>query len=84
MAITSNALLASPATIPAATAASIPFKPFVLGTTTLLTFLIIFPLTSTKHRLGLTCNISRALLAQYDNAIGSVHPVAGTNSSFKI
>ena len=38
LAITSNTLFVSPATIPAATAASIPFRPFVLGTITLLTF----------------------------------------------
>ena len=49
-AMTSSCFSGLPATIPAATAASIPFIPPVLGTMTLFTFLIIFPLTST-----LTC-----------------------------
>ena len=46
--ITSKTKEASPPTIPAATAASIPRSPPVFGTTTLFTFLMIFPLTSTK------------------------------------
>ena len=52
------------ALIPAAAAASIPFRPSVLGTTTLFTFLIIFPLASTRQSSGTQPKTARALAAQ--------------------
>ncbi len=45
---TSSPRSESPASIPAATAVSIPFKPSQLGTTTAFTFLMMLPLASTS------------------------------------
>jgi len=58
--MTSRAFPASPATTPAATAASMPLSPLVLGTTTLLTFLMRFPLAWTSMRSGMVPRVSRA------------------------
>ena len=54
----------SPATMPAATAARMPFWPPVLGTVTLLTFLMMFPLTCARTRSGIRPRACRALAAQ--------------------
>ena len=52
-AITSRQAFESPATIPAAAAAGIPFMPPVFGTITLFTFLIILPLASMITSVGI-------------------------------
>ena len=70
--------------MPAAAAASMPLRLLVLGTTTLLTFLMMLPLASTRTDSGSTPRSSRALAAPYAMAIGSVQPIAGTSSSCKI
>ena len=62
-AITSSSLEASPATIPAAAAAGIPFKCPVLGTITDFTFLMMLPLACTRTRSGISPKISRATAA---------------------
>ncbi len=54
---------ASPAAMPAAAAASIPFIPPVCGTVTLLTFLMILPLASISTCLGSAPSSSRARAA---------------------
>ena len=61
--MTSRALSAWPATMPAAAAASMPFRPSVLGTTTLLTFLMMLLLTPISTRSGMASSTSRALAA---------------------
>ena len=83
-AITSRHAFESPATIPAAAAAGIPFMPPVFGTITLFTFLIILPLASMITSVGIWPNTSLAFAAQYASAIGSVQPNAGVSSSRKI
>ena len=62
--MTSNTFSVIPATTPAPILEGIPFKPPVLGTTTLLTFLIIFPLTLTLAFTMSSSKTSRHLLAQ--------------------
>ena len=54
---------ASPATMPAATAVRMPFPPPVLGTTTLLTFLMILPEISARTRSGGAPSTSRSRAA---------------------
>ena len=60
---TSSWASASPATMPAAAAAGMPRSPPVWGTTTLLTFLMMLPLTSTSTRSGSAPRTLRALAA---------------------
>ena len=60
---TSSSASASPPTIPAAAAAGIPCSPPVWGTTTLLTFLMMLPLTSISRRSGTAPRTARALAA---------------------
>ena len=67
-----------------AAAASIPFSPPVLGTVTLLTFLMMLPLTSSSTPSGWTPSSSRALAAARAMAMGSVQPMAGRSSSWRI
>ena len=69
---------------PAATAASMPDRPFVFGTITLLTFLMRLPLASTRTSSGRQPKTSRARAAPYAMAIGSVQPIAGISSSRRI
>ena len=61
--MTSSALPAWPATMPAAAAASMPFMPPVLGTMTLLTFLMMLLLTPSQTEPGSWPSTSRALAA---------------------
>ena len=61
--ITSRARPAWPPTMPAAAAASIPFIPPVLGTMTLLTFLMMLLLTPSQTWPGSLPSTSRALAA---------------------
>ena len=82
--ITSKTSSACPPVMPAAAAASIPFKPSVFGTITLFTFFIILSLTPISTLSGRFPRIFFALAAAYAIAIGSVHPIAGTSSSFRI
>ena len=82
--MTSRTLSLSPATIPAATDEAMPFIPPVFGTTTLLTFFIMLPLTSTLTLSGMAESCSLASAAAYAKAIGSVQPIAGINSSLRI
>ena len=83
-AITSNFFSGFPPMTPMATEAFNPFIPFVLGTMTLLTFLIILPLAKISTLSGIPPNTSLAFAAAYARHIGSVQPIAGTNSSFKM
>ena len=62
-AMTSSSRSACPTAAPAAAAAWIPRSPPVLGTTTLLTFFRIFPLTLTSIRTGILPSRSRAIAA---------------------
>ena len=62
-AMTCSTFPASPATIPAAMAAGMPFFPPVLGTTTLFTFLMIFPEMSASIRSGRAPSSSRSRAA---------------------
>ena len=82
--ITSNSLLEFPARIPIIALALIPTNSPVLGTVTHIAFLIMFPLHFAITFSGIFPKTSLALAAAYAIAIGSVHPIAGTNSSFKI
>ena len=82
--ITSSSLLESPAKTPIIELALIPTKSPVLGTVTHIAFFIIFPLHFAITFSGIFPNTSLAFAAAYAIAIGSVHPIAGTNSSFKI
>ena len=61
--ITCSCTSGSPATSPAAAAASMPLRYPVLGTTTLFTFLMMFPLHSTRHRSGRAPRAWRTLAA---------------------
>ena len=61
--MTCSAASASPATMPAATAAGMPFRPPVLGTTTLLAFFIMFPETSQSTRSGAAPSSARSRAA---------------------
>ena len=70
--------------MPAAAAAAMPRWPFVFGTMTLLTFLMMFALASTSTVSGSAPSVLRASAAQYATAIGSVQPMAGCSSSFRI
>jgi hypothetical protein len=51
---------ASPKQMPAATAVRSPFRPPVCGTITLLTFLMMFPLTVSTTRSGSLPSVCRA------------------------
>ena len=62
-AMTSNTLSGLPATMPAATEAFSPFKPPVLGTMTLFTFLMMLPEATITTRLGMVPNTLRAFAA---------------------
>ena len=62
--ITSSPALSSPPSAPAHTAAAMPRLPPVLGTTTLLTFLMMLPLASTAIRSGVAPSAARATAAQ--------------------
>lgn len=61
--MTSSSLAAFPPRMPATAAASMPFIPSVLGTTTLLTFLMMLLLTPIFTRSGSQPSTSRALAA---------------------
>ena len=62
--MTCNCRVASPAVIPAATAAAMPLRPPVLGTTTLLTFFIMLPLSTASTRCGSSGSSLRTNAAQ--------------------
>ena len=70
--------------MPAAAAASIPFRPPVWGTTTLFAFLMMLPLAFTSTRAGSASSSSRARAAASAMAMGSVHPIAATSSSSRM
>ena len=61
--MTSSSFSAEPAMMPAATAASMPFRCPVLGTITLFTFLMMLPLTCSCTLSGSTPSTSRAFAA---------------------
>ena len=81
---TSSHASARPATAPAAAAASMPFSPPVCGTTTLLAFFTMLPLTSSSMRSGSPPARSRARAAARAMAMGSVQPIAGMSSSSRV
>ena len=60
---TSSSFSSRPAMMPAAAAAAMPCIEPVCGTTTLLTFLMIFPLTSIRTRYGRLPSTARACAA---------------------
>ena len=62
--MTSSLADSSPPSTPMAAAVSMPRRPPVLGTTTLFTFLMIFPLASTWMRSGSSPSTDRATAAQ--------------------
>ena len=72
------------ATVPTAAATSRPRLPPVLGTTTLLTFLMMLPLTWSFTCWGSFPRVWRATAQAWATAMGSVHPMAGFNSSRRI
>ena len=84
LAITSSSLSGSPATIPAAAAAGMPFKWSVLGTITDFTFLMMLPLAPITTLSGSSPSTFLATAAAYARAMGSVQPMAGLNSSSRI
>ena len=61
-----------------------PCAPPVLGTTTLLTFLMMFALAATSMRSGSAPSASRAFAAASATAMGSVQPIAQTSSSSRM
>jgi len=58
-----------------------PLRPSVFGTTTLFTFLMMFPLRAAVICSGSRPSRLRSFAAQSAIAIGSVQPMAGISSS---
>ena len=69
---------------PSVAAASMPRMPPELGTVTLLTFLMMFPLHATVRCSGRARSAPLASAAASATAMGSVHPRAQMSSSLSI
>ena len=81
---TSSATDGSPPTSPAAAAALMPIRPPVPGTTTHFAFFTRLPLTYRSSFSGMQPSACFAFAAQYAMTMGSVQPMAGTSSAFRI
>ena len=70
--------------MPAAAAEATPLSPPVQGTITLFTFFNMLPETVISTFSGIRPSVLFARAAAYATAMGSVQPIAGRSSSFKM